>query len=101
MWNTQQMQRYSGPHANIPTSSAMSNSQIAAAMVPRVSGTLPPEMQQHYAARRPPFCLQASGPTMSSAVPGSTTRLRVSFVMLTTAVMLLSETVIASYIALC
>uniref|UniRef100_A0A0R3S3F0 BAF250_C domain-containing protein n=1 Tax=Elaeophora elaphi TaxID=1147741 RepID=A0A0R3S3F0_9BILA len=78
MWNSQQMQRYSGPHANIPTSSSMGNTQMSAAMVPRVSGTLPPEMQQHYAARRPPFCLQAPGPAIASTVPGTTTRLRYS-----------------------
>ncbi|KAL3998135.1 hypothetical protein ACH3XW_13800 [Acanthocheilonema viteae] len=78
MWNSQQMQRYSGPHANIPTSSSMGSAQMGAAMVPRVSGTLPPEMQQHYAARRPPFCLQTPGPAIASAVPGTTTRLRYS-----------------------
>lgn len=55
---------------------------MGTAMVPRVSGTLPPEMQQHYAARRPPFCLQAPGPAIASAVPGTTTRLRVSFTIL-------------------
>ncbi|VBB29851.1 unnamed protein product [Acanthocheilonema viteae] len=68
----------SGPHANIPTSSSMGSAQMGAAMVPRVSGTLPPEMQQHYAARRPPFCLQTPGPAIASAVPGTTTRLRYS-----------------------
>ncbi|EJD75540.1 CBR-LSS-4 protein, partial [Loa loa] len=78
MWNSQQIQRYSGPHTNIPTSSSMGNAQMGAAMVPRVSGTLPPEMQQHYAARRPPFCLQAPGPAIPSAVSGTTTRLRYS-----------------------
>ncbi|KAK6105329.1 hypothetical protein QQG55_19825 [Brugia pahangi] len=78
IWNSQQMQRYSGPHANIPTSSSMGNAQMGAAMVPRVSGTLPPEMQQHYAARRPPFCLQTPGPAIAPAVPGTTNRLRYS-----------------------
>ncbi|MCP9261066.1 Trithorax group protein osa [Dirofilaria immitis] len=78
MWNSQQMQRYSGPHANIPTSSSIGNTQMGVAMVPRVSGTLPPEMQQHYAARRSPFCLQTPGPTIATTVPGTTTRLRYS-----------------------
>lgn len=55
---------------------------MGSAMVPRVSGTLPPEMQQHYAARRPPFCLQSPGSAIASAVPGTTARLRVSFTML-------------------
>lgn len=79
MWNSQQMQRYPGPHANVPTSSTMGNAQMgAAAMMPRVSGTLPPEMQQPYAARRPPYCLQAPGPPMPSSAPGTAPRLRVS-----------------------
>ncbi|VDO40931.1 unnamed protein product, partial [Onchocerca flexuosa] len=78
MWNSQQMQRYSGPHANIPTSSSMGNTQMGTTMVSRVSGTLPPEMQQHYAARRPPFCLQTPGPAIATTVPGTTTRLRYS-----------------------
>ncbi|VDK63472.1 unnamed protein product [Onchocerca ochengi] len=78
MWSSQQMQRYSGPHANIPTSSSMGNAQMGTTMVSRVSGTLPPEMQQHYAARRPPFCLQTPGPAIATTVPGTTTRLRYS-----------------------
>ncbi|VDK83800.1 unnamed protein product [Litomosoides sigmodontis] len=76
IWNSQQMQKYSGPHANIPTSS-LGNAQMSGVIVPRTSGALPPEMQQHYAARRPPFCLQTSGPAVGSTVPG-TTRLRYS-----------------------
>ncbi|VDN03513.1 unnamed protein product [Thelazia callipaeda] len=79
IWNSQQMQRYPGPHANMPTSSSVANAQMSSAMVPRVSGSLPPEMQQHYAARRPLFCLQTPGPPLPSAVPGTAARLRASF----------------------
>ncbi|VDN37696.1 unnamed protein product, partial [Gongylonema pulchrum] len=91
MWSSQQVQRYAGPHAAIPTSSALGGVQMgSAALMPRVPGAaaaaaaaagaaLPPEMQQPaYAPRRPTYCMQPSGPSLGNASPGAAPRLRYS-----------------------